>query len=275
VPSRINEAKFMREFVTLAEQRGWHYNLIEAFDQPWKRANEGAVGGYWGLFDADRNDKTILAGPVSNLPHYPRWLLAAVAVMALGLIALGKPRDARAGLITPAIAALAGGCLGAWWVQANYASRDVWEWSWAALLSLLNAVVLLHAMLHLSARDGWRARMFDMLDARAPLLLLGTGFVGALISIQLGFDARYRLFSPCVILLPALWFTLQPVALPVAQARLLGGIIAVSLPWLLWQETLMNVQALAWVGAAALLMVALWRGGRSPWPVVVAATARS
>jgi exo-beta-1,3-glucanase (GH17 family) len=47
VPSRVNEAKFMRGFVAMAEANGWHYNLIEAFDQPWKRASEGAVGGYW------------------------------------------------------------------------------------------------------------------------------------------------------------------------------------------------------------------------------------
>lgn len=74
VPSRVNEAKFMRGFVAMAEANGWHYNLIEAFDQPWKRASEGAVGGYWGLFDADRQDKGVLAGPVTNVPYWPLWL---------------------------------------------------------------------------------------------------------------------------------------------------------------------------------------------------------
>ena len=54
LPSRVNEALFIRGFVKLAEDNGWRYNLIEAFDQPWKRQSEGAVGGYWGLFDADR-----------------------------------------------------------------------------------------------------------------------------------------------------------------------------------------------------------------------------
>src|SRR3712207_7426712 len=29
------------------------YNIIEAFDQPWK-THEGSVGPYWGLFDAAR-----------------------------------------------------------------------------------------------------------------------------------------------------------------------------------------------------------------------------
>ena len=263
LPSRINEAKFMRDFVALAEQRGWQYNLIEAFDQPWKRANEGAVGGYWGLFDADRNDKSILAGPVSNLPDYPGWLAASTAVMALGLIALGRPRDGRSGLIAPMLAAVAGGCLAAWWVQASYASRDMWEWSWTAIVSLLNIAVLLHAMLSSSAGGAWRDAVYVAMEKYAPQLLLGAGFVGAVLSIQLAFDARYRLFSPCVILLPALWFAWRPLNLPAAQARLLGSIIAVSLPWLLWQEKPVNVQALAWIATAALLAFAVLRGARA------------
>src|SRR3990167_2063596 len=37
LPSLVNQAKFIRGFVAMAEQNGWRYNLIEAFDQPWKR----------------------------------------------------------------------------------------------------------------------------------------------------------------------------------------------------------------------------------------------
>lgn len=95
VPSRVNEARFIRGFVTLAESNGWHYNLIEAFDQPWKRANEGAVGGYWGLYDADRQDKGILEGPVSNLQDWPQWLLASALLMAGMLLLAGRPPARR------------------------------------------------------------------------------------------------------------------------------------------------------------------------------------
>ena len=42
----------MRTFVQLAMEKGYDYYLMEAYDQPWKNANEGAVGAYWGLFDA-------------------------------------------------------------------------------------------------------------------------------------------------------------------------------------------------------------------------------
>jgi glucan 1,3-beta-glucosidase len=258
-PSRVNEARFMREFVTLAEQKGWRYNLIEAFDQPWKRANEGAVGGYWGLFDADRNDKSILAGSVSNLPAYPLWMLASLAVMGIGVLFAGSPRDRRGSWLIPALSAIAGGCLGAWWVQADYASRNVWEWLWVALVSALNIVVLAYGVLAQSRRSGWRTRFFVVLERRASMLLLGAGFVAALISIQLTFDARYRLFSPCVILLPALVFLFSPARLPEQQGRLLTLIVGISLPWLLWQEKPVNVQALAWIATAALMTAVLYR----------------
>ena len=33
------------------QREKYNVNLIEAYDQPWKRALEGTVGGYWGLFD--------------------------------------------------------------------------------------------------------------------------------------------------------------------------------------------------------------------------------
>jgi len=91
IPSRINQARFTRGFIALAEHSGWSYNLIEAFDQPWKRQNEGAVGGYWGLFDADRQDKQILAGPVSNLPQWRSWALISAVLATLIVVAAGRP----------------------------------------------------------------------------------------------------------------------------------------------------------------------------------------
>src|SRR5690606_8552415 len=68
VPSLINQARFMRGSVQLSESPGWQYNLLEAFDRPWKRAGEGAVGAYWGLFDADPRHKGVFTGAASNLP---------------------------------------------------------------------------------------------------------------------------------------------------------------------------------------------------------------
>ncbi len=51
LPGRVEQARFVRELQHAAPGTGLDYNLIEGFDQPWKRALEGAMGGYWGLFD--------------------------------------------------------------------------------------------------------------------------------------------------------------------------------------------------------------------------------
>ena len=67
-PGRTEQATIIRDFVARADAYGIDYNLIEAFDQPWK-TNEGGVGMYWGLFDASRQPKFSWIGPVSD-PDY-------------------------------------------------------------------------------------------------------------------------------------------------------------------------------------------------------------
>ena len=52
LPSRTNQARVVSEILDLAKQENFRVNLIEAYDQPWKRQLEGTVGGYWGLFDS-------------------------------------------------------------------------------------------------------------------------------------------------------------------------------------------------------------------------------
>src|SRR5262249_29354234 len=63
-PGRIEQAQVLREFVARAEALGIDYNIIEATDQPWK-VDEGSVGPYWGIFDADRRPKFSWTGPVT------------------------------------------------------------------------------------------------------------------------------------------------------------------------------------------------------------------
>ena len=52
LPSRSNQARVVSEILDLAKQENFRVNLIEAYDQPWKRQLEGTVGGYWGLFNS-------------------------------------------------------------------------------------------------------------------------------------------------------------------------------------------------------------------------------
>src|SRR5215470_3854623 len=89
VPGKFEQAGIMREFVARAHALGIDYNLIEAYDQPWKTV-EGSVGAYWGLFDNQtRQPKFGWAGPVTEADN---WKIVAVAVaigVLLSLPALG------------------------------------------------------------------------------------------------------------------------------------------------------------------------------------------
>jgi exo-beta-1,3-glucanase (GH17 family) len=78
-PSRVNEAVFLRRFVTLAGQEGVDYNLIEAFDQNWKYEDEGVAGANWGIWDAHRAPKFPLNGAVTERPDWP-WYAALGAL---------------------------------------------------------------------------------------------------------------------------------------------------------------------------------------------------
>ena len=262
LPGRVNEARFIRGFVRLAEENGWRYNLIEAFDQPWKRDSEGAVGGYWGLFDADRQEKGILAGPVSNLPHWPLWLGASAVLMFAALALAGRPASTRTALLLPCTAALGAACTLGWSELALITSRYWGEWAWAAALIVLNLLVLAHAVLSLSARDGWRARLFAWLQARGGWWLAAAGFAGAVLMLGLVFDARYRSFPSLALLLPALVSLCRPVRGPRREIALLTAIIGAGIAPQLYQEGLHNLQAIGWAATCALLAAALWRSLR-------------
>ena len=62
--------------MALAKRAKFQVNLIEAYDQPWKRQLEGTVGGHWGLYGAYRRQPKFAWGEaVSNHPDW-RWQAA-------------------------------------------------------------------------------------------------------------------------------------------------------------------------------------------------------
>ena len=87
-PSVVNEALFLRRFIALAHEKGFDYNVIEAFDQGWKYQNEGIIGANWGLWTADRVPKFPLNGPVVENPHW-RWDAAACCLLTAMLLGFG------------------------------------------------------------------------------------------------------------------------------------------------------------------------------------------
>ncbi len=79
VASLQNEAVFLRRFLDRAEQENYIYYVMEAFDQPWKRQTEGAVGAYWGVFDVERKRKFPFTDPIVGIPEW--HVLAGISVV--------------------------------------------------------------------------------------------------------------------------------------------------------------------------------------------------
>jgi exo-beta-1,3-glucanase (GH17 family)/cellulose synthase/poly-beta-1,6-N-acetylglucosamine synthase-like glycosyltransferase len=113
VPSPITQAEIVRDFVTHADAMGIDYSIVEAFDQPWK-TNEGSVGPYWGIFNADRHPKFAFAGTVET----PNFLMKMIAALAIGLLlsipifAIPRATAAQAGVL-----ALTACAIGAWFAN--------------------------------------------------------------------------------------------------------------------------------------------------------------
>ena len=83
VPSVVNEAKFIRALIKVANKNGFDYNIVEAFNQSWKSELEGVVGANWGLYSVDRKEVFPLTGLVYENPD---WLNSVIASTILFLI---------------------------------------------------------------------------------------------------------------------------------------------------------------------------------------------
>ena len=83
VPGVVNEAKFIRELIRIAQSHGFDYNIVEAFNQPWKSNLEGVVGANWGLFSVDRQEVFPLTGKVRENPHWLEHFFEATALFLL------------------------------------------------------------------------------------------------------------------------------------------------------------------------------------------------
>src|SRR5689334_20889015 len=83
LPSRTNQARVVSEILQMAKTENFRVNLIEAYDQPWKRQLEGTVGGFWGLFNSDRRELKYPPGePISNFPLW-KWQMGAGLLLSL------------------------------------------------------------------------------------------------------------------------------------------------------------------------------------------------
>ena len=171
VPSRANQAKFLRRFLAVAEHEGYVYYILEAFDQLWKRETEGEVGTYWGVYDTEREPKFEFTTPVIRVPQW-RELAAVATALAVVLLAFlfrdsaGLMPHGRAFL---ALAAYAIATFAVWMVydfSQQYMSWPMLAVSVALMIAALGVVILLLAEAHEWAEAIWIHRWRRL--AKAP-----------------------------------------------------------------------------------------------------------
>lgn len=215
-PSRVNQARYIREFIHQAHASGWNYNLIEAIDQPWKRRLEGTVGGFWGMLDAQTlQPKFPLAGPVAERVNIVTPLAGALLGGLLALTLALYSRAAEASMLRICALTLSGATSGLiavlHWEHAHLAYRDATEWSVlgaVAIAGSLSALALAcwrgtplpHAD---AAWTALRQRGFSAANALGAMrgLLL---FAAAIAALLLFADARYRDFPTLLYLAPTM-----------------------------------------------------------------------
>jgi glucan 1,3-beta-glucosidase len=281
IPSIVDQARYLRDFLVYAKAHDLDYNFIEAFDQPWKRAQEGAVGGYWGLFDGNRQAKFDWFNPVSNHPDWP--LLAAISLtLGFGALGLARPRAGawREGLAL-SFAALAGGTLIT--LQAERAHLIyVTTADLAVEIGLLaqSALVLIFALRRnvdfATAPLAHATRWLIALDTRpvpvAALMRLVVLLGAATIALGLAFDSRYRGFPIATYALPTFTFLLlqwragrllSPV-IDGREERVLSLIFVGCTGFIAWYEGPLNWQSLSFCGLLLILAFTIAGAWRRP-----------
>ncbi|MFA5453894.1 MAG: glycosyl hydrolase [Sulfurimonas sp.] len=195
IPSKINQALFVREFVKLAEKEGWRYNIIEAFDQPWKRVSEGAVGGFWGLFDKDRVDKNVFSGNVSNFSNYKILALGSILlILSFSFLLRGSTVSTKRTLIFGSINTLFAILFMLQIEQYRITVRTGAEFLWAAGVLITHLFIYYFLLYHIAHGKKPQIIKFDKILNQRTLFYISFIFV-LISSIALGLEGRYRNFE--------------------------------------------------------------------------------
>ena len=189
MPSKINQAMFVRDFVKLANEKNWNYNIIEAVDQPWKRVNEGAVGGFWGLFDKDRGDKSVFKGDVSNFPNYTYLAFGSLfLVLGFSYAMLRKKVFSMTKIATFTIINTIFAILFMLQVeQYHVITRNFFEFIWAILL-LGTQIFVYYFMLAYILRK-------KQSDVIPSMFFYASAFFAFIMTTNLAFNGRYENFE--------------------------------------------------------------------------------
>lgn len=149
-PDPVTQAWVLREFIAEATRRGVEYNIIEAFDQPWKVA-EGIVGAYWGLFNAQREPKFSFKGLVEQ-PNWRHKMIASLITGAfLTVLGLARRRPTLGHAMLYALAANAMGAgmvSAAWWPFEAYMILSTWIMWGVSVVAIVPLAAITLARIH-------------------------------------------------------------------------------------------------------------------------------
>lgn len=280
IPSIVDQARYLRDFLVYAKAHDLDYNFIEAFDQPWKRHQEGAVGGYWGLFDGARHAKFDWFKPVSNHPNWP--YLAGTGIL-IGLLALALARPPARNLRDAfgfAFGAFAGGALIVLAVdRALLIAVTRMDYAVEGGLVLQSLAVLLLALradaglatAPLGQAVSWLIAFRTRPVPFVALLRLAVLLGAATVALALAFDSRYRGFPLATYALPAFAFLLLQMRdrrwlRPIddgREERALSVIFIGCALFIAWNEGPLNWQALSWCGLLLIFAFSIagaWHG---------------
>jgi glucan 1,3-beta-glucosidase len=283
LPSRTNQARVVSEILDLAKRENFRVNLIEAYDQPWKRQLEGTVGGYWGLIDSVQ--RALKYPPGVAISNYPFWKLQMGCGMALSVLVFGagwltlrrRPWTPRltSWVAVGCSATTAGILLGIAADKMFYESYGIGGWlGWGALLAAAIASPLLCANALMSGRAlptflellGPRdQRTRSVLTILLGATLLVTTVIGAETALGFVFDPRYKDFPFAALTMAVVPFATlmllnrpQDGVRPIAEA-VFAGVLTSSALYTIFNEGADNWQSLWTCAAYFLLAVTLWR----------------
>ena len=283
LPSRTNQARVVSEILDLAKRENFRVNLIEAYDQPWKRQLEGTVGGYWGLFDSVRRE--VKYPPGVAISNFPLWKLQMACGMALSALVFAvawltlrrRPWTPRlTSWIAVGLSATTSGILlGVAADKMVYESYGFGGWlNWGALLAAAVVSPLLCANALMSGRGlptflellGPREqRSRQVLTIMLGTALLVTVLIGTETALGFVFDPRYRDFpfaslTMAVVPFSTLMLLNRPKegVRPIAEA-VFSGLLAGAAFYTVLNEGAENWQSLWTCAAYFLLAVTLWR----------------
>ncbi|MCR6632201.1 MAG: hypothetical protein NVV74_20325 [Magnetospirillum sp.] len=122
-----NAAKFVRTLAKVSKENGFDYNVVEAFDQPWKAKLEGTVGAFWGVVDTHRVVKFTMSGPVQDNPNWGWDALISATLGAVAALAFlrhgGRAFTPGRALLVAGFAQVLAACV-VWQAMNAWVTRD-------------------------------------------------------------------------------------------------------------------------------------------------------